>query len=295
MPSGHLPPTAFVLFLQNHDQIGNRAFGERLTALAEPAALEAAIALLLLCPQIPLLFMGEETASTTPFLFFTDHHDDLPTRCAKAGAREFAKFRRVRRSGTARANSRSERARRPSHASVPHAGPAHGAAREATVSAADRSARERDRAASGRRTRSTAEAIGPKAVVARWRHGRRRDPDAGDQSRRRAVPLDPPAGEAAVRQREVPAESADCRAHCTCAYPGEHRRPMTDEAIRDLATPRRHRRRVARLRGQAAAWSRPRCCAASWRRSDLPQHARAISSAAASCCSADHRAGRCRR
>ena len=58
-PSGRLPPTAFVLFLQNHDQIGNRALGERLTVLADPTALEAAIALVLLCPQIPLLFMGE--------------------------------------------------------------------------------------------------------------------------------------------------------------------------------------------------------------------------------------------
>ena len=62
-PSKDLPPTAFVLFLQNHDQIGNRAFGERLTQLADPAALEAAIAAQMLCPQIPMLFMGEEDAS----------------------------------------------------------------------------------------------------------------------------------------------------------------------------------------------------------------------------------------
>ena len=57
-PSAELPPTAFVLFLQNHDQIGNRAFGERLTTLADPKALEAAIALQLLCPQIPLDLHG---------------------------------------------------------------------------------------------------------------------------------------------------------------------------------------------------------------------------------------------
>src|ERR1700761_2123013 len=76
-PSADLPPYAHVLFLQNHDQIGNRAFGERLTSLASPAALEAAIALQMLCPQIPLLFMGEEVASTTPFLFFTDHNSEL--------------------------------------------------------------------------------------------------------------------------------------------------------------------------------------------------------------------------
>jgi len=72
-PSATLPPTAFVLFLQNHDQTGNRAFGERLSILAHPAALRAAQALLLLAPQIPLLFMGEESASTTPFLYFTSH------------------------------------------------------------------------------------------------------------------------------------------------------------------------------------------------------------------------------
>ena len=103
MPSGHLPPTAFVLFLQNHDQIGNRAFGERLTTLAEPAALEAAIALLLLCPQIPLLFMGEETASRTPFLFFTDQPRNLPMPCAKGGARvrEVPGVRRCRTRGNA--------------------------------------------------------------------------------------------------------------------------------------------------------------------------------------------------
>jgi malto-oligosyltrehalose trehalohydrolase len=91
-PSGNLPPTAFVLFLQNHDQIGNRAFGERLTVLADPRALEAAIALQLLCPQIPLLFMGEEFASTSPVLFFTDHNPDLAKAVREGRQREFAGF-----------------------------------------------------------------------------------------------------------------------------------------------------------------------------------------------------------
>jgi maltooligosyltrehalose trehalohydrolase len=91
-PSADLPPTAFVLFLQNHDQVGNRAFGERLTKLADPKALEAAIALLLLCPQIPLLFMGEEGASTAPFLFFTDHTAALAQAVRDGRRREFAKF-----------------------------------------------------------------------------------------------------------------------------------------------------------------------------------------------------------
>jgi maltooligosyltrehalose trehalohydrolase len=70
--SRHLPPNAFVAFLQTHDQIGNRAFGERLCQLAEPQALRAAQAVLLLSPQPPLLFMGEEFAAATPFQFFCD-------------------------------------------------------------------------------------------------------------------------------------------------------------------------------------------------------------------------------
>jgi len=91
-PSAALPPTAFVLFLQNHDQVGNRAFGERLTALARAEALEAAIALQLLCPQIPLVFMGEDQASQSPFLFFTDHNPDLGQAVREGRRREFARF-----------------------------------------------------------------------------------------------------------------------------------------------------------------------------------------------------------
>jgi len=91
-PSAQLPPTAFVLFLQNHDQVGNRAFGERLAALAHPESLAAATALLLLCPQIPLLFMGEEWAATAPFLFFTDHNAELTPLVRDGRRREFSKF-----------------------------------------------------------------------------------------------------------------------------------------------------------------------------------------------------------
>jgi maltooligosyltrehalose trehalohydrolase len=90
--SAELPPTAFVLFLQNHDQIGNRALGERLTVLVDPKALEAAIALQILCPQIPLVFMGEERASREPFLFFTDHNPDLAKAVREGRRREFASF-----------------------------------------------------------------------------------------------------------------------------------------------------------------------------------------------------------
>ncbi len=91
-PSGHLPATAFVSFLQNHDQIGNRAMGERLIRLADPGKLRAATALLLLCPQIPLLFMGEEEGSTAPFLFFTEFHDELADAVREGRRKEFAHF-----------------------------------------------------------------------------------------------------------------------------------------------------------------------------------------------------------
>ncbi len=91
-PSGDLPPTAFVFCLQNHDQIGNRAFGERLSQLADPDALRAAQALLLLAPEIPLLFMGEEYASRAPFLYFTDHGPELAALVRDGRRREFAHF-----------------------------------------------------------------------------------------------------------------------------------------------------------------------------------------------------------
>lgn len=90
--SGHLPPWRFVSFLQNHDQIGNRALGERLTLLTDHAWLRSATALLLLCPQTPLLFMGDEYGARTPFLFFTDFHDALADAVREGRRREFAKF-----------------------------------------------------------------------------------------------------------------------------------------------------------------------------------------------------------
>jgi maltooligosyltrehalose trehalohydrolase len=91
-PSGHLPPTAFILFLQNHDQIGNRAFGERLPLLADPQKLKVAVALMLLCPMVPLLFMGEEWGSRQPFLFFTDHNEDLSKKVCEGRRNEFSEF-----------------------------------------------------------------------------------------------------------------------------------------------------------------------------------------------------------
>ncbi|NMZ48062.1 malto-oligosyltrehalose trehalohydrolase [Pseudomonas poae] len=91
-PSADLPPTAFVAFLQNHDQIGNRAMGERLHQLCSPQALNAATALLLLSPMIPLMFMGDEVNASEPFLFFTDHHGDLAEAVREGRRNEFADF-----------------------------------------------------------------------------------------------------------------------------------------------------------------------------------------------------------
>ena len=91
-PSTDLPPSAFVNFLQNHDQIGNRALGERLINLAAPEALRAATALFLLSPSIPLLFMGEEWGAPEPFLYFCGFEGEL-AKAVTAGRRsEFAHF-----------------------------------------------------------------------------------------------------------------------------------------------------------------------------------------------------------
>ncbi|MFZ1416705.1 MAG: malto-oligosyltrehalose trehalohydrolase [Defluviicoccus sp.] len=91
-PSDELPLTAFVNFLQNHDQIGNRAFGERLSMLTRPQALRAAVAVLLLAPSPPLLFMGEEWAAPEPFLFFCDLGEDLREAVREGRRREFSRF-----------------------------------------------------------------------------------------------------------------------------------------------------------------------------------------------------------
>lgn len=89
-----LPLTAFVSFLQNHDQIGNRAFGERITKIADSRAVRAMLAILLLSPSPPLLFMGEEFGAETPFLFFCDFGKDLAAAVTAGRRKEFARFAR---------------------------------------------------------------------------------------------------------------------------------------------------------------------------------------------------------
>ncbi len=87
--SAHLPPIAFVDFLQNHDQVGNRVRGDRLTHLAPAPAVEVALTLLMLSPHIPLLFMGEEYGEKNPFYFFTDFTGDLAEAVRKGRNNEF--------------------------------------------------------------------------------------------------------------------------------------------------------------------------------------------------------------
>jgi maltooligosyltrehalose trehalohydrolase len=101
-PSSHLPPTAFVNFLQNHDQIGNRALGERIGQIAHnPESLRAALAILLLAPSPPMLFMGEEWNAPEPFPYFCDFEPGLAARVRDGRRREFANFENFRHTGGA--------------------------------------------------------------------------------------------------------------------------------------------------------------------------------------------------
>jgi len=94
--SDHLPPTAFVNFAQNHDQIGNRALGERLATFGDPRALRAALACMLFAPSVPLLFMGEEFGATTPFLFFCAFEGELAHAVTEGRRNEFTRFAQFR-------------------------------------------------------------------------------------------------------------------------------------------------------------------------------------------------------
>jgi maltooligosyltrehalose trehalohydrolase len=93
-PASALPPGSFVHCIQNHDQVGNRALGERLGHDVSPAAYRAMSTLLLLSPYTPLLFMGQEWNASTPFLYFTDHNEELGRLVTEGRRKEFAGFTR---------------------------------------------------------------------------------------------------------------------------------------------------------------------------------------------------------
>jgi malto-oligosyltrehalose trehalohydrolase len=228
MPSGHLPPTAFVLFLQNHDQIGNRAFGERLTTLTEPAALEAAIALLMLCPQIPLLFMGEETASRTPFLFFTDHGSALADAVREGRRNEFARFPAFA-DPVGRERIPEPNAPATFDASIPHADPAHGRAHEALYRHLIKLRRNEivPRLAGARSL--GAHAVGAKSVVAHWRLGDGAVLTIACNLGAEPASITPPEGHllfASLANASTQASSGCLPGHCTCAFldagPAQH-------------------------------------------------------------------------
>jgi len=86
-PAGDLPGSCFVVFMQNHDQVGNRAMGERLSVLVEPDLVKVGAALTILSPYVPMLFQGEEWAASSPFLYFTDHQDPELGRAVSEGRR----------------------------------------------------------------------------------------------------------------------------------------------------------------------------------------------------------------
>ncbi|HEX4260097.1 MAG TPA: malto-oligosyltrehalose trehalohydrolase [Acetobacteraceae bacterium] len=166
-PSAHLPSAAFVIALQNHDQTGNRAFGERLVALADPAALRAATVLLLLSPFVPLLLMGEEWGTRRPFLYFTSHNDDLAKLVLEGRRDEFRHFSRFQDAAT-RARIPDPNAPETFAQSRPdHADPAtHDFYRDLLHLRAARIAP----AIPGCRSEG-ADVLGPGAVLARWRMG----------------------------------------------------------------------------------------------------------------------------
>ena len=87
-----LEPWRFVHCIQNHDQVGNRPFGNRLAEDVSPAAFRAMSTLLLLSPYTPLLFMGQEWNASTPFLYFTDHNEELGRLVTEGRRKEFAGF-----------------------------------------------------------------------------------------------------------------------------------------------------------------------------------------------------------
>ena len=87
-----LPPHAFCYCISNHDQVGNRAFGERLSVSCSREGYRAASALLCLVPYTPLIFQGQEWAASTPFLYFTDHNEELGRLVTEGRRKEFAGF-----------------------------------------------------------------------------------------------------------------------------------------------------------------------------------------------------------
>lgn len=91
-PAAAVPPNAYVNYLQNHDQIGNRAFGDRLNTLLQPDLMEVLTAMMMLIPHTPMLFQGEDFNDTSPFCFFADFEGDLAEAMRKGRVMEAENF-----------------------------------------------------------------------------------------------------------------------------------------------------------------------------------------------------------
>jgi maltooligosyltrehalose trehalohydrolase len=91
-PALDLPATAFINFIENHDQVANFARGQRVHHVASPAQYRAMVALMLLMPQTPMLFQGQEWACSSPFQYFVDHHAELTKLVCKGRAEFMAQF-----------------------------------------------------------------------------------------------------------------------------------------------------------------------------------------------------------
>ena len=83
------PAATFVIYTQNHDQVANSLQGQRLTALTDPAHYRALTTLMLLAPETPMLFMGQEFGASSPFLYFADHHEEVLARSVIKGRKQF--------------------------------------------------------------------------------------------------------------------------------------------------------------------------------------------------------------
>jgi maltooligosyltrehalose trehalohydrolase len=218
-PSADLPPTAFVICLQNHDQIGNRAMGERLAALADPDALAAAASLLLLSPAIPMLFMGEEWGSRTPFLFFTDHNEELAKLVREGRRREFAHFAAFQDEAT-RARIPDPNAPSTFAASVPDIAEAEQERQAATLELHRRLlALRRDHVVPGIPGCCSlgAAALGPAAVRGSWRLGNGATLTLAANFGTEPVAFDVPPGQAIFAS--APLDAADALPpRCTLAF-----------------------------------------------------------------------------
>ncbi len=206
--SADLPSTAFVFFLQNHDQIGNRPLGDRLTTLVDPAALRAAIALELLSPAIPLIFMGEEGMAATPFQYFTDHREPLAEAVREGRRREFARF-----SGFGGANLPDPNAPQTFEQSRPRP------AGEDTFHRNLLALRHSKIVPHLAGARSIgAQVLGKAAVFARWRLGNGAELDIADNLADRECSFHAPASKFLFASRDDPVADGQLAPYCTVAF-----------------------------------------------------------------------------